>query len=217
MHPLKAPGPDGLPVLFFQEYWHIVGKDITDLALGILNDACNLNSSNSRENGTVSDANDKWSPPKLGFVKVNIDAGCFNDSYTCWGLLCRDHQGNVQAAATKRERITCSSNLAEDLGLRWCLQWIMDKNLQNVVVEMDSENVVNCILGKLKLVEIEFIIADCLDMLFSLLNVNVVSVKRCKNKVAHGLVGVARSLCSMSWFGNVPQPISSIVFSELLE
>jgi ribonuclease HI len=148
---------------------------------------------------------------------VNIDAGCFNDSYTCWGLLCRDHQGNVQAAATKRERITCSSNLAEDLGLRWCLQWIMDKNLQNVVVEMDSENVVNCILGKLKLVEIEFIIADCLDMLFSLLNVNVVSVKRCKNKVAHGLVGVARSLCSMSWFGNVPQPISSIVFSELLE
>jgi hypothetical protein len=38
MHPLKAPGPDGLPALFFQEYWHIVGKDITDLALGILND-----------------------------------------------------------------------------------------------------------------------------------------------------------------------------------
>jgi hypothetical protein len=73
--------------------------------------ACNLNASNARENGTVSDANDKWSPPHLGFVKVNIDAGCFNDSYTCWGLLCRDHQGNVQAAATKRERITCVESL----------------------------------------------------------------------------------------------------------
>ncbi|MCH82297.1 ribonuclease H protein [Trifolium medium] len=131
--------------------------------------ACNLNSSNARETG----------------------------SYTCWGLLCRDHQENVHAATTKSERITCSSNLAEAQGLRWCLQWIKNQNLQNVVVEMDSENVVNCILGKLNLVEIEFIIVDCLDMLFSLLNVSVVSVKRCKNKAAHGLVGVARNLGSL--------------------
>jgi len=38
MHPLKAPDLDGLPVFFFQEYWHIVGKDVIDIALGILNE-----------------------------------------------------------------------------------------------------------------------------------------------------------------------------------
>jgi hypothetical protein len=54
-------------------------------------------------------------------------------------------------------------------------------------------------------------------MLFSFFNVNVASVKRCKNKAAHGLVGVGRSLGFMSWFGNVPHPVSSTVFSELLE
>jgi len=37
MHPLKAPGPDGLPALFFQKYWHIVGREVQDLALSILN------------------------------------------------------------------------------------------------------------------------------------------------------------------------------------
>ncbi|MCI14768.1 ribonuclease H protein, partial [Trifolium medium] len=37
MHPLKAPGPDGLPAMFYQKYWHIVGDDVQNLVLGILN------------------------------------------------------------------------------------------------------------------------------------------------------------------------------------
>jgi hypothetical protein len=38
MHPLKTPGLDGIPALFFQKYWHFVGRDVQDLALKILND-----------------------------------------------------------------------------------------------------------------------------------------------------------------------------------
>ncbi len=33
MGPLKAPGPDGMPPIFFQSYWHVVGKDITAAVL----------------------------------------------------------------------------------------------------------------------------------------------------------------------------------------
>lgn len=36
MHPLKAPGPDSLPALFFQKFWDIIGEDITREVLKIL-------------------------------------------------------------------------------------------------------------------------------------------------------------------------------------
>jgi len=37
MHPLKSPESDGLPTLFLQMYWNIVGQKVQELSLVILN------------------------------------------------------------------------------------------------------------------------------------------------------------------------------------
>ncbi|KAK8536961.1 hypothetical protein V6N13_000142 [Hibiscus sabdariffa] len=37
MAPLKASGKDGFPALFYQRYWSIIGKKVTEFCLSILN------------------------------------------------------------------------------------------------------------------------------------------------------------------------------------
>lgn len=37
MAPLKAPGIDGFPAIFFQRYWHLIGSEISSYSLFVLN------------------------------------------------------------------------------------------------------------------------------------------------------------------------------------
>ncbi|GAU17550.1 hypothetical protein TSUD_340940 [Trifolium subterraneum] len=30
---------------------------------------------------------ESWEPPPLNVTKINVDAGCFKDGFTCWGLV----------------------------------------------------------------------------------------------------------------------------------
>ncbi|KAL0413983.1 UNVERIFIED_CONTAM: hypothetical protein Sradi_1600000 [Sesamum radiatum] len=46
MYPLKSPGPDGMPPLFFQKFRHVIGNDVISYALRILNNQVLLHKMN---------------------------------------------------------------------------------------------------------------------------------------------------------------------------
>lgn len=46
MGPTKVPEIDGFQALFFQRYWHIVGSDVINFCLGILNEGKSFESTN---------------------------------------------------------------------------------------------------------------------------------------------------------------------------
>ena len=37
MYPLKAPGPNGMPLLFFQHFWPLIGNVVSKIVLDFLN------------------------------------------------------------------------------------------------------------------------------------------------------------------------------------
>ncbi|KAL0378890.1 UNVERIFIED_CONTAM: putative mitochondrial protein [Sesamum radiatum] len=41
MSPLKSPGPDGMPPLFYQKFWHVIRSDVINCVLHVLNSGLN--------------------------------------------------------------------------------------------------------------------------------------------------------------------------------
>jgi hypothetical protein len=65
MKPLAAPGPDGLPVLFYHTYWDILGDDIIQMTLNVLNQGGDPSQYNSTYICLIPKINNPFNPSEF--------------------------------------------------------------------------------------------------------------------------------------------------------
>lgn len=138
-----------------------------------------------------------------------VDAGCFQDGSTGWGLIMRNDRDKVFLAECKLEAISIDPSLVEAIGLRWCLQKLTEMGLRNMVIRTDATVVVDCIYRQITRAAIEPVIQDCRELLNQLSGITVQHSGRASNTDAHNLVGFSKTLGDRIW--SCPEQLCSLI------
>jgi hypothetical protein len=139
-----------------------------------------------------------------------VDADCFSNAQTGWGLVLKDLSGSVLWSACKRENIEVTPILAEALGLRWAIQTAISQGIQHISFACDTLEVINCVNNKSVVSFINPIIIDCKNLLENIPSAMVYHVSRELNREAHDLASLAKNVGSRTWMGIVPSNLNSV-------
>ncbi|XP_048489904.1 uncharacterized protein LOC125491871 [Beta vulgaris subsp. vulgaris] len=78
MHPTKAPGPNGMCALFYQKAWHIIGRDVIDTALEILNNDALANRLKKALPDVIHESQGGFVPGRLITDNILVAYECFH-------------------------------------------------------------------------------------------------------------------------------------------
>lgn len=161
-----------------------------------------------------------WRPPPVGYYKLNTDAAVSNSlGKTGLGAVLRDTAGTVLWAMAHWLPGCKTPLVAESLAMREAVCAVAGMQMQNVVMESDSLQVVQALANESEpyLTEVQGIIMDCLEAGKAIPGRMVHHTFRGGNKVAHGLAKYSLSLDrGVSWSNDIPRHIVDIARNDLV-
>lgn len=90
----------------------------------------------------------KWWPPQSGLLKVNFDGALFaEENIAGLGVIIRNDSGLVMAALSQQIPLLASVEMVEVLAARRALWFAKELGFQRLIVEGDSEAIINSING----------------------------------------------------------------------
>lgn len=110
--------------------------------------------------------------------------------------------------------------MAEALALRWAITEALRLELNTLVIETDSMEVISCFLGKKESVVLDSIIQDCRAFAVNFNSFHLSHVRRGGNNVAHTLAAMTSEFPNLCWWDNflvfLHWPLLADVFSVVI-
>jgi ribonuclease HI len=130
----------------------------------------------------------------MSFLKLNVDAHLHDDGRWGYGMILRRPDGRCIGAATKVLKGSDDVTLAEAVGIREALNWVVSQHHQRVIIKTDAEIIVK-VISKKSFPRSNWgkVIQNCARDLEGLSHVSVTWVNRKGNQIAHGLGCLAMS------------------------
>ncbi|KAJ8760278.1 hypothetical protein K2173_011690 [Erythroxylum novogranatense] len=128
-----------------------------------------------------------WQKPPVGFIKINTDVAIFKEARkTGTGFVVRNSNGDCLAAGSNVFLGILDPSTAEAMRIREALSWVKKQKLHSVIIESDSQLVIQSLLSNSRnLSEVNFIVNDCLFFCHSINDVYFGYCKRSANCAVH--------------------------------
>ncbi|XP_057429610.1 uncharacterized protein LOC130722787 [Lotus japonicus] len=159
----------------------------------------------------------KWKKPHPGLIKCNFNAS-FHESGPCGlGMVARNCDGEVMAAACSFPIFTISPLLAEAMSLRWTMQLAIDLGFRRICLETDCLQLFKAWKAReAGRSYLSTIIHDCRLLLYGFDDVNFSFVRPTGNAVADFLARNAETYANLVWVEEVPVAAFPLVLSDVI-
>lgn len=165
-----------------------------------------------KANKQRSTATSVWKAPPSGWMKVNTDASIRDPGGTGFGMIIRNNNGILIAAATKWSSPVNTPQISEALCLRWGIMLAREQGINDLVMETD------CL--QLKQAwnrtrphnnHLDMIVQDCKALSSSFRNFDVIHCCRTANVVADFLAHMAFDFKDNLWRFTSPPGTTQLI------
>ncbi|XP_057418218.1 uncharacterized protein LOC130712400 [Lotus japonicus] len=158
-----------------------------------------------------------WRRPVGNTIKLNFDASWTSASGAGFGMIARNSNGEVMAAAALGSTSASSVLMAEALAFRWCVSLAKDLRFFRVVLETDCLQLFEAWKKNRPGVSYLFsVLKDCRDMASFFTSFDMSFVRRSGNSVADFLAKNSSNFYNVIWIEEFPPKLDLLVTSDVL-
>ncbi|KAK9984138.1 hypothetical protein SO802_033663 [Lithocarpus litseifolius] len=161
----------------------------------------------------------QWTPPPQGMYKVNVDAAVFKEQRCCGiGVVIRNDKGQMMGALCKKITLPWGVLEAEAKAAKTGILLAWDLGLKDIVVEGDSQLVMNALKGSvIPTLAIQKIVEGSQGCLSHFKSWRIAHVRRNNNGAAHLLARNALSVDGcVIWVEDTPPVIELQIQNDVI-